>query len=296
MGDFEEIQALLDAYSIHPIGADEPPTLMEIAGFPHWENVYSNILAFLLDTQEAHGFEQLFIRSLMAAYRRHCPAGWPMEGLDPESVHATESVEREVRTDSDKRIDILIKCMDCVICIENKIWARLPNDLGDYREHCKKLSNGDPNRVVGIVLSPYRVTDPSLDACHFVSITYGDLVAEVRRHLGGHIGFRNTKYQYLLFDFLEQINRLSRTNTMTDAKRKFLDFWRKNKEKIDNIQSNCDELLDDAKKMAEAHLRQCMEQLTEEGKKSLQDVDLERQDRCLRSCTETRNRRLRFTL
>ena len=42
----------MDSYSVHAIGANEPPTLMEIANFPHWENVYSNILAFLLDTKK----------------------------------------------------------------------------------------------------------------------------------------------------------------------------------------------------------------------------------------------------
>ena len=262
--DYDDFQALLDSYSVHAIGANEPPTLMEIAGIPHWENVYSNILAFLLDTQKVHGFEQLFIRSLMAVYRCRCPAGWPMEGLDLESVQATESVEREARTDSDKRIDILIECTDCVVCIENKIWSGLHNDLGDYRKHCEALSDGDRNRVVGIVLSPYRVTDPSLHAHLFVSITYGDLANEVRQRMGGHIGSRNTKYQYLLFDFLEQISRLSRANTMSDDQRKFLDFWRKNKGKINNIQSMCDAMLLRAKEMARAHRTQCEEQLTEE--------------------------------
>ena len=189
----------------------------------------------------------------MAAYRCRCPSGWP-KGLDDESIQTTESVEREVRTDSDKRIDILIKCMDCVICIENKIWSRLHNDLGNYRRHCEALSDGNRNRVVGIVLSPYRVTDPSLDAHLFVSITYGELVAELRQRMGGHIGSRNTKYQYLLFDFLEQISRISRTNTMSDDQRMFLDFWRKNKEKINNIQSRCNELLRRAEGMAKDHL------------------------------------------
>ena len=54
--DYDDFQALLDSYSVHAIGANEPPTLMEIAGIPHWENVYSNILAFLLDTQKARPF------------------------------------------------------------------------------------------------------------------------------------------------------------------------------------------------------------------------------------------------
>ena len=72
-GDLDEFQALIDSYSVHTTGASEPPTLMEIAGFPRWENVYSNILAFLLDSEQVHGFGHLFIRSIMAIYGSRLP-------------------------------------------------------------------------------------------------------------------------------------------------------------------------------------------------------------------------------
>ena len=147
---------------------------------------------------------------------------------------------------------------------ENKIWSGLHNNLGEYRKYCEELSDGYRNRVVGIVLSPHRVSNSSLQDRRFVSITYGDLVDEVRQRMGSYIGSHNTKYQYLLFDFLEQTGRLSRTNTMSDDQRKFLDFWRKNKGKINNIQSRCDAMLLRAKEMARAHRTQCEEQLTEE--------------------------------
>ena len=157
--DLDDLQALMDSYTVHATGANEPPTLMEIAKFPHWENVYSNILGFLIDTEQVHGFGQLFIRSIMAIYSSRCPDGWPKKGLEPESIQATGRVEREVITDTNKRIDILIECADFVVCIENKIWSGLHNDLGEYREHCEKLSD----RVVGIVLSPHHVpqSEPS---------------------------------------------------------------------------------------------------------------------------------------
>ena len=254
----------MDSYSVHAIGANEPPTLMEIADFPRWENVYSNILAFLLDSEQAHGFGQLFIRAIMAIYSNRCPAGWPKKDLEPESIQATENVKREVRTATNKRIDILIECVDFVVCIENKIWSGLHNDLGEYRKHCESLGDGDCNRVVGIVLSPHRIPNPSLQDHRFVSITYGDLVDEVRRRMGSYIGTQNTRYQYLLFDFLEQTSRLSRTNTMSDDQREFLGFWRKNENKISNIQSMCDDAMwRCAKEMAQSHIVQCREQLTE---------------------------------
>ncbi len=90
--------------------------------------------------------------------------------------------------------------------------------------------------MLGIVLSPHGVTDRRLLDHRFVSIAYGDLVKQVRQRMGGHLGSHNTQYQYLLFDFLEQASRFARIKTMTDDQREFLDFWRKNKEKLSNIQ------------------------------------------------------------
>ena len=62
--------------------------------------------------------------------------------------------------------------------------------------------------MLGIVLSPNGVTDRRLQDHRFVSITYGDLVKQVRQRMGSYIGTHNTQYQYLLFDFLEQTSPL----------------------------------------------------------------------------------------
>ena len=227
---------------------------MDIAGFPNRENVYSNILAFLLDTGKVHGFGTLFIRAILGAYRCHCPEDAP----GSEGVETADSVEREVITDKG-RIDILVECADFHLCIENKIWSPLYNNLGEYREYCEKKSCGCP--VLGIVLSPHRVTD-QIDPKHrFVSITYGDLVEQVRQRMGSYIGPHNTRYQHLLFDFLEQANRF--TKTMSDNQRQFLKSWRENEEKISNIYSNCDQMRDEMKKKAKNHYTQCLEKLDE---------------------------------
>lgn len=257
--DIASLQEFINKYPGFPIDAPEPPTLMDIAGFPHWENVYSNILAFFLDTKEAHGFGSLFICSIVEAYRECSDAWWP-DALYP-NVEATEKIKREVSTAKGKRIDILIECADFLVCIENKIWTDVHNDLGEYREHCKKNSDGHP--VLGIVLSPHRVTDQKLQKHRFVSITYGDLVKQVRQRMGSYIGPHNTRYQYLLFDFLEQANQFTKTKTMTDNQRQFLEFWQLNEKKISNIHSNCNKMRSDMKTKAENHRRQCLEQLTE---------------------------------
>ena len=264
--DLANLQEFLKSYEVQPVGAGPPPTLMDIAGYPNWENVYSNILRFLLDAGEVHGFGTLFIRAILGTYRCHCPKEWQKDAPDPEGVETTDSVEREVSTDKG-RIDILVECADFHLCIENKIWSPLHNDLGEYRQHCKK--NNDGQDVLGIVLSPYRIKDQDLQDAHFVSITYDDLVKQVRRRMGSYIAPQNTRYQHLLFDFLEQANRF--TNPMSDNQRQFLKSWQENEEKINDIYANCDQMWRKMKRKATSHRTQCLEELTEQEKQVFKD-------------------------
>lgn len=41
----------------------------QVSGYPHYENVVSNILAFYLDAQEEHRLSNLWLESLMNCYK-----------------------------------------------------------------------------------------------------------------------------------------------------------------------------------------------------------------------------------
>ncbi len=180
-------------------------------------------------------------------------------------------MEREVTTSDNKRIDLVVDCADFRVCIENKIYADLNNDLGHYRQHCEKDSNERP--ILGIVLSPYGVTSPELRSHHFVSITYEDLVKQVRQLMGSHIGPHNTQYQYLLFDFLEQTSRFSRTTKMNDDEQAFLDFWKQNDKEINNLVEWTQKMWErlDANTLAKAHREHCLKLLSEPEKEIFRD-------------------------
>jgi hypothetical protein len=96
---------------------------MEIAGYPHYENVCSNILAFYLDPEEVHGLGTLVLDALARV--------GSIAAAD-EGVGGNVSVEREVITDNGNRIDILIETDAHAILIENKIYASVENPLKDY--------------------------------------------------------------------------------------------------------------------------------------------------------------------
>ena len=274
--DLDALQKFIKNYEIRRLSVDEPPTLMEIAGFPHWENVYSNILAFLIRTDEVHGFGPLLIRSILAAYRDRLPPDRQDQAPDPDKIDRLLSVEREITTKHGNRIDILIEGTGLVVCIENKIWSPLKNDLAEYRQYCEDRRG---ECFLGIVLSPDRISAQAISKLEdpkrrrggdlkFVSVTYSDLVARIRKRMGHYIGVHNTRYHYLLFDFLEQVERLERHLMLTEEAKKFLLFWKKNKEKIENIRDNCGDLLDllHRKEFADQHLQQCLDKMEDEDK------------------------------
>jgi len=105
---------LLDDFRALPGRVERPRTFMEIAGYPHYENVCSNILAFFLDPEEPHGLGTLMLDALANAGGRSDAN---------EGVGGSVSVEREVGTEAGNRIDILIESDDRIVLIENKIYA-----------------------------------------------------------------------------------------------------------------------------------------------------------------------------
>ena len=46
-----DLEALLNEFARLPPHEDRPLTFMEIAGYPHYENVCSNTLAYFLDPE-----------------------------------------------------------------------------------------------------------------------------------------------------------------------------------------------------------------------------------------------------
>ena len=96
--DFDEISRLLDEFGRLPQAPRIEPTILEIAGYPHYENVASNILAFFLDPNSGHGFEVAVLGSLLAA------SGTEVLDSDLDDV----CVDREAPTESG-RIDLLVE-------------------------------------------------------------------------------------------------------------------------------------------------------------------------------------------
>lgn len=63
----QNVEELLVHFRRLPDRIERPPTFMEIAGYPHYENACSNILAFFMDPGESHRLENLVLNALANA-------------------------------------------------------------------------------------------------------------------------------------------------------------------------------------------------------------------------------------
>lgn len=180
------------------------PTLFEITGYPHLENVSSNVLAFFLKPENPHGFQDAMLRALLAA-------------IDHPPEETTQfNVYREESTLLNKRMDIIIETDNLVIGIEAKIYSGLDNDLRIYWSHLHAIAQG--RKVLGIVMSLRLIPGPWDKDFHY--ITYEEVLSHLDMPL---ITSRApSKYQVFLAEYIRTIRNLARGTTMEPERVAFL--------------------------------------------------------------------------
>jgi hypothetical protein len=198
----KKLQLLIDGFSDLEIAEGKAPSLLEIAGCPHIENVWSNVLAFYLNPNREHKLGDLMLNALFEAAGRDVPV------YNPDLI----TVTREYRTGTGRYIDIVIQSDTFVLGIENKVNAALYNDLTDYAATLDRLA-GTEKDVIKTVLSKYPQDDLAGD---FVNLLYAGLLPAVRKRLGNCTGYADTRYLIFLIDFLNNIENNLNLNIMTD--------------------------------------------------------------------------------
>lgn len=191
---------------------------MEIAGYPHYENVCSNILAFFMDPEESHGLGTLVLDALAIAGN--------IAAAD-ERVGGNVSVEREVVTHAGNRIDILITSDDHDILIENKIYAAVNNPFDDYATHLDKIAGARRKDKILLTLNP---TSEGRDR-GFRNLTHEELVGHIRSLLGHYVSGADARHLTMFLDFLNTLENLRKGTRMNQEFVKFL------AERSDDIES-----------------------------------------------------------
>lgn len=175
--------------------------LLDIAGFPRWETVNSNILAFYLDEQEEHNFKRLFLDSLLELVRE----SEPFKEMDATVFDTPYQVERETN-----HIDILIQGVGedgeipWAIIIENKIDQWLYNPLDTYWNSTKAANK------LGIVLNLHPLSQPAVIApggvqIQFANITHKQLSERVQQNLGAYFFEADDRHLLLLKEYFSNI-------------------------------------------------------------------------------------------
>ncbi len=201
-------------------------TFMEISGYPHYENVCSNILEFYLDPNNEHGLKDLVLNSLVRSVNKDFKFD-----IDYEKIE----VYREILTNKGNRLDLLIKTGYFAIGIENKIFHHLQNDLTDYRNTINLYCEGFRTPIY-IVLSLNKLTNvddlEKMRSNQFVNITYGEVFQNIKHSIGKYLSSGNLSYINHLTDFVKSIENLVPTTMENTALR---NFFKNNSEAIQEL-------------------------------------------------------------
>lgn len=194
---------------------------MELSGYPHYENVCSNILRFYLDTSEPHGLKNLLLQSLLQCIGE--------DKLAKECI-TTSNVYREEPTQNKKRIDLVIEAESTIIAIENKIFHWLHNDLTEYSNHIHSKASNFSNKLF-VVLS---LKEENTNQSGFIAITYKKFFAYLKGNLGQYAVQANTRYLTYLIDFIESVENLYTKKTMNEE---LFNLLADNYKKIEELQA-----------------------------------------------------------
>lgn len=201
---------------------------MEIAGYPHYENVCSNILKFYLDPTSEHGLKDLILNSLLRLSEVDKNFNFD---VDFEKIE----VHREYQTLSGNRLDLVILTENYTIGIENKIFHHLHNDLTDYKNTVESLCYNS-KKPICIVLSLNKLTAKEdlkkIASNNFVNVTYEQVFNNIKQNIGRYLNSSNINYVNHLTDFIKSIENLT---AKTMENKALWTFFKDNAETIQEL-------------------------------------------------------------
>lgn len=202
-------------------------TFMDISGYPHYENVCSNILAFYFKPNEEHKLKGLALGSLIKVIEnKNISTNIELEDID--SID-NKDVQREYITLKGNRIDLVIENNNFVIGIENKLDASVYNDLNDYANTLNKLNA----KSIKILLSLHNNAEV-VENTEFINITYQEYFNQLKGDLN-KIQDKNNKWYIFLEEFIKNLESFEGELEMEEEIIRWLRENRKEIEEFDKI-------------------------------------------------------------
>jgi hypothetical protein len=229
----DQITHLLNGLKSLPPLQKQEQTFMEIAGYPHFENVCSNILQFYLQPSNEHGFGSLLLDSLFRLINENVV-------IDGHNV----DVRREESTYEGKRIDLIIESEGFVLGIENKIFADARhNPFCKYAKHLDELRKD--RQVYKVLLSVFPIDTSKLKLCGFKPITYQLLFEKVIANIGSYFLTGREPHTIFFRDFIKTIQNLQEATSMDESR---LLYFADNHESISTLFAEVIEMQKDMRK------------------------------------------------
>jgi len=240
--------------------------VFSVLGLENHEIRHSNMLAWLLDPNESHGFDDRILRSLLMKLVRDSADGI-------QSISAIEFVKLEVdsaliRREALANIDLLIEIKRdvdrFVVCIENKIWAGegvstgYKSQLDKYHEAvCKEYGEGAVKLFVFLTPDGAEASEEADTRDMWQTLSYQDVAEIIEQELENAEGICD-EARLLTRNYLDVIRRNIVGNT--ELERLCTDIYKKRKAAFDLIFDN---IIDPTYERAEI-IKECIEEVREE--------------------------------
>lgn len=177
-------------------------TIFSVGGKGFYENPITDLLAFFLDPQESHGFGTLFLDSLFNSLK--------LSEL-PVSIDLVTSPKREVSTENNKRIDLLLEGDDWLLIIENKIYRSQKNPFLEYENFIRNNYKKEP---IFVILSPSGLSNSK----EWIPLSYKSFIKELKANIGTTlVDSEYSKWITYLRDFILNLEQYAMRRNM-DAK------------------------------------------------------------------------------
>ena len=184
-------------------------TFLSIGGRGYYENPASDLLQFFLVPSNAHGLGTLFIEALFEVTG--------VSVLDASLQALT--VQREVHTTNNNRIDLLLKGAGWIMLIENKIWHEQINPFEDYEALAKQRMKSDDQ-------AHYVILSPSGDSSQkdWTGLSYRKLIDALQIRLDACDSDKKaTKWWHFAQDFIVHLDQELYTKAMTEDEIEFVE-------------------------------------------------------------------------
>lgn len=176
------------------------PNIFEILGAVNNELRHSNILSWLLNPHESHGFNDSFIKRFfreISIDEKSSLEQYQVESLNFNNVE----IFREWH-----KIDILIKMPNLILAIENKIWSKETGDqLSRYRSIIEEKFP-EIEKKLFVYLTPFGEV-PNYENEIYSQLSYTTIVNILERVLKIHNEGISNRSKTLLEDYLITLKR-----------------------------------------------------------------------------------------